>query len=196
MAHFLHTDEVEEAVSAIEMVSESVAKTRIDIYRWKWALIAMHSAVQGFMVLALRGSNGLLALKDNSAAAWLAAYECGGQLPEERLDTYENLYEKVKSDRLLIFSHSKKFVPVGSQGRSIKKLKNLRDEFIHFVPKGWSLEVSGLPSIFADCLDLIDFLGWDCGNVIWHDPSMESRAKAAIAAARTCLAELHGYYES
>lgn len=103
VAHFLHTDEVEEAVSAIEMVSESVAKTRIDIYRWKWALIAMHSAVQGFMVLALRGSNGLLALKDNSAAAWLAAYECGGQLPEERLDTYENLYEKVKSDRLLIF---------------------------------------------------------------------------------------------
>jgi hypothetical protein len=59
MTHYLRTDEVEEAISAIEMVAESVAGVKADIYRWKWALIALHSAVQGFMVLALRGSNGL-----------------------------------------------------------------------------------------------------------------------------------------
>ena len=194
MAHYLRTDEVEEAISATEMVAESVAAVKVDIYRWKWALIALHSAVQGFMVLALRGSNGLVALKDDVAAAWLDAYEKNLPLPEERLDSYENLYRKVKGDRMLIYGHSKKFVPNGSQGSSINKLKDLRDDFIHFVPKGWSLEVSGLPRIFGDCIDFIEFLGWECGNVLWHEAAFESRATIAIGSARAAIVEVKGFY--
>ena len=194
MTHYLRTDEVEEAISAIEMVAESVAGAKSDIYRWKWALIALHSAVQGFMDLALRSSNGLAALKDDVAAAWLEAYENNQSLPQEGLDSYENLYKKVKGDRMLIYVHSKKFVPNGSQGRSINKLKDLRDEFIHFVPKGWSLEVSGLPQIFADCLDFIEFLGWQSGNVLWHEAALESRAEGAIGSARAAIGEVKALY--
>jgi len=97
VAQYLDTDEFEEAVSAVEMVAESVPRAAADIYRWKWALIALHSAVQGFMVLALRGGNGLNALKDDVAAKWIEADEKGLPYPKERLDTYEKLYEKVKS---------------------------------------------------------------------------------------------------
>jgi len=194
VTHYLRTDEAEEAISAIEMVSESVAGAKADIYRWKWALIALHSAVQGFMVLALRGSNGLAVLKDDVAAAWLDAHDKNLLLPEERLDNYENLYKKAKGDRMLIYGHSKRFVPSGSQGGSINKLKDLRDDFIHFVPKGWSLEISGLPRIFADCLDFIEFLGWECGNVLWHEAALESRAKVAIGSARAAIAEVKALY--
>jgi hypothetical protein len=114
--------------------------------------------------------------------------------PEDRLDSYENLYKKAKSDRMLLFGHSKKFSPIGSQGSSIKRLKELRDEFIHFVPKGWSLEVSGLPEIFEDCINFIEFLGWNCGNVFWHKDEIESRAKVAIKSARNALTELKAVY--
>lgn len=191
---YLETDEAEEAVSALETVSESLARARSDLYRWKWVLIALHNAVQGFMVLALRGGNGLSALKDDVAAAWLEAYEKNTPLPAERLDSYENLYKKIKGNRMLMFGHSKKFAPKGSQGASINKLKDLRDEFIHFVPRGWSLEVSGLPRLASDCLDVIDFLGWECGNVLWHEPNVESRAKAAISSARASLTDLKKIY--
>jgi hypothetical protein len=194
VAHYLRTDEAEEAVSALEMVSESLAGVKSDIYRWKWALIALHSAVQGFMVLALRGGNGLSALKDDVAAAWLEAYEKGTPLPQERLESYENLYRKIKGNRMLIYVHSKKFAPKGTQGGSINKLKDLRDDFIHFVPRGWSLEVSGLPRLFADCLDVIEFLGWDCGNVLWHEAAVEARAKNAISSARVSLQQLSVSY--
>ena len=176
------------------MVSESVARAKTDIYRWKWALVALHSAVQGFMVLALRGGNGLAALKDDVAAAWLEAYEKQQPLPEERLDSYENLYKKIKSDRMLMYGHSKTFVPTGSQGGSINKLNDLRDDFIHFVPKGWSLEVTGLPRLFGDCLDVIEFLGWESGNVLWHEAELESRAKVAMASARAAIAEVKALY--
>ncbi len=194
MIHYLRTDEVEGAVSAVEMVSESIEMVKTDIYRWKWALIAFHSSVQGFMVLALHGGNSLAALEDNVAAAWLEAYEKNEPFPTEHLDCYENLYKKVKSDRMLMYGHSKKFAPQGSQGGSIKRLNDLRNEFIHFVPKGWSLDVSGLPALFADCLDFIEFLGWESGNVLWHEAELKFRAKAAIESARAGLTELKVLY--
>jgi hypothetical protein len=194
MLHCLRTDETEEAVSAIEMVSESIMMVEADIYRWKWALVALHSAVQGFMVLALRGGNGLAVLRDDVASAWLGAHEMNAPYPEDRLDTYDNLYRKVKSDCMLMYTHSKKFVPVGSQSSSIKGLKHLRNQLIHFVPRGWLLECSGLPALFSDCLDLIDFLGWECGNVIWLQHPLESRAKAAIVSTRSAIFRLRQIY--
>ena len=190
MERYLRTDEYEEAISALEFLSELIPTTASDVYRWKWVILALHSAMQGFMVLALRGSNGLAALKDDVAKAWLGAQEKGTKLPEERLDRFESLYKKIKHDQMLIYSNSKKFSPTSSQGRSVNKLKDLRDDFIHFVPKGWSLEVSGLPTLCQDCLAIIEFLGWDCGNVIWHELEVETRAKNAIAKARSEIAEL------
>ena len=47
---------------------------------------------------------------------------------------------------------SQAFKP-GTQGRSVKQLNKLRNEFIHFVPKGWSLEVDA--RIVDDCLNVI-----------------------------------------
>lgn len=95
---------------------------------------------------------------------------------------------------MLIYTNSEKFVPNGSQGCSIKELNDLRNEFIHFVPKGWSLEVSELPRIFTDCLDFIEFLGWECGNVLWHEAALESRAKVAIGSARAAIVEVKALY--
>jgi hypothetical protein len=57
---YLRTDEAEEAVSSLESAAEFLAAVRSDPYRWTWVILALHSAVQGFMILALRGGNGLL----------------------------------------------------------------------------------------------------------------------------------------
>lgn len=85
------------------------------------------------------------------------------------------------------YGHSKAFKPSGSQGESVKRLNRLRNEFIHFVPKGWSLEISGLPQIFFDCLNIIEFLGWECGNIIIHDELVNNRAKMALSNAKKTL---------
>ena len=85
------------------------------------------------------------------------------------------------------YVHSKAFIPMGTQGESIKTLNRLRNEFIHFVPKGWSLDVSGLPHLFLDCFNIIEFLGWECNNIIWHDENAEGRAKQALFDAKLSL---------
>jgi hypothetical protein len=185
---WLRTDETLEAVSALEMVAKSLRNVENDWYQWKWAILALHNGLQGFMVLALRGGNGLNCLRDDIAEKWLRAYRSGGEYPQEKLDRFLNLYKKIKNaERMKFYVHSKAFKPSGSQGESIKRLNRLRNEFIHFVPKGWSLEISGLPEIFFDCLNIIEFLGWECGNISWHYEEVEKRAKKVLSDSRNYL---------
>jgi hypothetical protein len=193
--YWLQTNEHEEAISALEAAAEWAGQIEKKIDYWKWVVLAIHNATQGFMVLALRGSDGLRPLKDDSAAAWLTAYRKGGEYPAEKLDSFFNLYKKVKSDTMLFSVHSKKFTPIDSQGRSVKKLNSLRNDFIHFLPQTWSLEVSGLPRICLDCIALVQFLGWECGNVTWYEEKNRERARAALDAIRHRLEALEKAYQ-
>ena len=93
------------------------------------------------------------------------------------------------------FIHSKKLETTGSQDKSIQRLNSLRDDFIHFLPQSWSIEVSGLPMICRDCLDIIHFLGWESGNVFWYEQDKRIRAEKAITLARSNLARTSKAYE-
>jgi hypothetical protein len=194
---YLRTDESEEAVSALEMVADRLAVVEEDIYQWKWAIIALHNAAQGFMVLALRGTNSFHVLGKKAAKAWTEAVAAGEVPPPgDRLETYLNLYSRTKGQRMMMYVNSRKFQPHDTQDDSIRDLNALRNDFVHFLPKGWSLEVSGLPAMFEDVLAYVDFLGWDSGNVVWIDEDLETRAKAALDTARHEAASIERAYAS
>lgn len=185
MEQWLRTDETQQAVLALQMVSEQLPRVTDNSHHWQWVIIGLHNTLQGFMVLALRGTNDLNVLTDECAEDWMAAYERGDEnYPEPKLDTFLNLYKKIKSDRMKMYGHSRPFKPSGTQGKSIKKLNNLRNEFIHFVPKGWSLEVSGLPDIVDDCIDVICFLAFECGNLVWYEQGLETQTRDLIEKAK------------
>lgn len=177
---YYRTDEENEAMDALYMAARFAEKAATDIRMWRWVIIALHNAVQGFMVLSLRHGNGLAALTEESAAAWLTAYEANATTyPEEKLDSYLCLYKKIKSATYGTLGGNQKFVPRGSQGRSIRKLNRIRNDFIHFTPKGWSLELAGLPRICLDALALLSFLGWETSNILWHDEAALKCAKSS-----------------
>jgi len=185
MENWLRTDETQQAVLALQMATEHLQRVMDNPHHWQWVIVGLHNALQGFMVLALRGTNSINVLTDECAREWMAAYERrDGNYPEPKLDSFLNLYKKIKSDRMKMYVHSRSFKPSGTQGRSIKKLNSLRNEFIHFVPKGWSLEISGLPHIVGDCLNVISFLAFDCGNVVWHEQTLETQARILIEKAK------------
>ncbi len=191
---FLKTDEFNEALKALEIVYDFLPKVIIDNYFWKWVVLSLHNAVQGFMVCTLRGSNGLNVLKDDIRDQWLEAYRRGsGDYPPEILDTYLNLYKKIKSDKMVMFYHSKKFSPEGQQGWSIKKLNRLRNKFIHYLPGGFLLEVSGLPNIIDDCLAVIKFLVFESGN-IWIDMDKQDNISKLITKIKADISEIKEVY--
>lgn len=179
---YLRTDEEAEAANAMHMAAEFASQVQTNLHMWRWIIIATHNATQGAMVLSLRHGNGLLALSDESYAAWVHAYEKKEAPPPEKLDTYLNLYRKVKHSQWGQVGGNQRFVPRGSEGKDIKLLNAFRNEFIHFTPKGWSLEVVGLPRVCLAAARLIGFLTLETTNVFWHDE--ESRALLADSHAR------------
>ena len=192
--NFAVTDTFVETVSALEASSDELARVLRDSYRWKWVILALHSALQGMMALALEGSNGLRVLKPKDAKRWLDAYESGAPLPADlEMDNFLNLYEKIKNDTILFYVTSKKFTPEGTQGKSIKDLNRLRNQFIHFTPCSLSLVLNGLPEMAIDCLNIARFLAYDSKNIDWPE-NMGGRVERAFrTASKTALAMKEAY---
>ncbi len=203
MDTWLRTDEALEAVLSLELVSDSLPKILDNSHYWKWVLISLRNALQGYMVLALKGSNSLNVLTKECAEKWIAAWKNHDSIfPERKLDSFLNLYKKIKkgrkqyeeeirlghshtlkrtrSDLMLMYANSQPFKPRGTQTQSVKMLNDLRNEFIHFLPKGLSLQASGLPQVVEDCVDIIEFLAFKCGNVLWHDGTLKLKTKELV----------------
>ena len=195
---WLSTNEWIEVVSDFEMFSEQLQRVIDDPHQWKWAIFALHSGIQGLMVLALEGSHGLNVLREKDAKRWLS-WDEGDRSDESgprdlKLANFLDLYKKIKGDKMLIYGHSKKFVPKGTQGRSVKLLNERRNKFIHFTPKIWRLELGGLPDMLSDCLEIAEFLAWESGNVIWHEQDLKERLKAAFTSAHKSLSDIEKAY--
>jgi hypothetical protein len=77
--NWLETDEFQEAVLALQLTSEQLSHlaTTGNLHHWTWVIVCLHNALQGFMVLALRGTNNINVLTKDCAKEWLEAYERG-----------------------------------------------------------------------------------------------------------------------
>jgi len=191
---YLRTDEEIEAANAMHMAAGFASGIAADLHLWRWVIIALHNAAQGVMVLSLRHGNGLLALSPESHAEWMAAYERHEPPPPERLDTYLNLYKKVKHKERGQVGGNVRFTPQGSEGADIKKLNAFRNEFIHFTPKGWSLQVNGLPRICLSVGRLISFLAIETTNVFWHSEAARDRLQQSHGSFAASMRELQAHY--
>ena len=78
---WIRTDEQEEAVAALEAFAHFLPLVATDLFGWRWAIVSLHTALQGFMVVAIRDSAGLSPLPDDLAAAWLQAHRSGLSTP-------------------------------------------------------------------------------------------------------------------
>lgn len=193
---YLQTNHWTDAVASLEAAQEFCARVTLDEHHWKWVLMAVHSAVQGFMALSLEHGNGLLVLRDCIAKKWLEAHNSGKQYPEEKMDFFLSLYEKVKSDVVCRYHGSKKFTAESSHDYSMKKLNELRNDYIHFTPKGWSIELIGLPLVAMKCIEVAIFLAFDSLAIIWHDNDMRIRAERAFTVLQAELQVLDLLYKN
>ncbi len=196
MEVWLRTDEREESVSSLEMVRDASSKIDEDLFQWKWVIIAIHNAMQGFMVLSLRNGNNFRVMPKKLANKCYQAHRENKPWPKERLDSFPNLYKKVKDEEYMcFFIHSRNLPSSEENDWAVDKLLELRNKFIHFVPQGWSLEVSGLPTICLNILQIIKFLGWESGNVVWHEPELGKKAESIIIDCENIFHNLKDSYE-
>ena len=110
----------------------------------------------------------VLTYRDKCAKDWLIKFNACEPLPPCKLNTFSNLYEKIKSDQLLLHSNIEKFIPTVSQERSIKNLDTFRNDLVHYKYGGLIVVLGKSPlRIICDCLDFIDFLAFKSNNIYW-----------------------------
>lgn len=193
-SEYLRTSEHEEAVQSLEFVVEQAAMLEHDLYRWKWVISALHNAAQGFMVLALCKGNDLPVRTKDNAAEWLEAYRANKPLPEAKLDNFLNLYRKCKRHEYFNYLGSKPFCATQRHNSSFKDLNRFRNDFTHFTPKGWSLQLDGLPEMVMDTLDLVHHFLTITPSILWYEEGIRTRARWAQRCLRRQMKRLSIIY--
>lgn len=183
---YLRTDEIRELVEALRKVADELEAAKSDSYAWKWAIIAMQNAVQNAIVAAISGTAQLGALTKRAAREWLEAYENDRtNHPEPWLANFLELYERMKAQT--------GFAATAEGNKDVERLVSFRNDFMHFAPKGWSIQLAGLPRILRNALSIIEHLGWK-GHITWYEEEDQEAARASVDLIRVLLDDLEGQY--
>jgi hypothetical protein len=180
---WIRTDEKKEAVKGLEFVVQALKMAKKDKYYWKWVIIGLHNTLQSFIVCAISGSAGIGALKDEYAVAVLKSLGSRSTKPLNiKLAAFPSLYSKMKTQ--LDFSGA---VEVD---RAVDRLNRFRNDFIHFTPKGWSLQTTRLPHMTQSCLDVVQFLMSNPSHIRWYDDRNPRRVERLLKTAFKLTAQL------
>jgi len=184
-SRYLRTDEREDLLSSLKLVHVSAHECRSDVQFWKWVLVGTHSTLQAALVFHLSHGNSLLVAKPAHVKKWLQAYRSGSDYPDMHMDFFLELYERAKSVEVLGF----RLVTDRTQDKSVEWLLEFRNEFIHFMPKAWSIELAGLPEICLDSLEVVRALAQGPIRTRWESDAQAERFAYAFNLCRDLLQE-------
>lgn len=162
--NWVTTDEGSDVLGSLEHCERSLRLAMETPSEWKWAIVALHNAVQGSLVCHLAGTALVGHLSPKSAKEWLAWLngDRSGPAPREFMGDPLTLLKRASGSELRIEEGCGLIVDVNAeQFKAFESLNVLRREFAHFSPKGWSIELDGLPRIFRGCLEIISMIAAD-----------------------------------
>jgi len=213
-------NELKDAVFSLQMVNECLAKAKEDNLYWKWVFIALHNALQGFMVTCLCPTNPYPVVQE-ARRKWHACPKCKERFfidenrnwgsrqeweawkgePEKqpkppRLLPFMVLYERIKKPAYMEHGGDAAFKPKGTQTASVKRLNfELRNDFIHLLPKTKLDFVQEFLPVLRDVIGIISFLAFDSDTIPWvGQDDLHSKTRDMITAISEQANELEKIY--
>jgi hypothetical protein len=172
---YFSTDEAEDVAGSIRHAVRCADLVSEDFQAWKWGFLALHSALQGACVCHMTTTAAPLgAVTKNNAKEWMDYHDASrknqsGEPPDTKMMSLPDLLKSVRQQGSCGgFSDSKKIEISDKELAWLKRLHvEVRNQFVHFAPLGWSIEVSGMPQIGKTIARIIkDIL--DCGWAFRH----------------------------
>jgi len=173
------------ALDFLERAGRFIQQTESDTKAWKWVILSLHGALYGFAICACRSTDyGNIIHKTKKGV--------------ERLISLDDALRICQDGEWMgTLSGGKPLELNESQIYSIKKLKkSLRNNFEHYIPKGWSIEIHGLPGIAMDILDIIRFLAVETFRYQHLSQSQRRRIKSIIFQSKKWLKKSTLYQEA
>jgi hypothetical protein len=182
---WLRTNEYVEAVKGLRVCRQHLAAGLVDSYELKWACLAVTTSLQGFIAATFTSVE--LVGRDPRLSAALAAYEAGERatapsLAEVRLPSFLGMCEWLRDER--------GWEPSPSTWTAVDNLRQVRDGFMHFKPRGWSIQASLLREAIRAALDAIGYvIDNEPGAFRWDDDDLEQAARRELAVAHLLATE-------
>jgi hypothetical protein len=181
----------EQAIDALRFLADLLERAPEDPYVWKWVVLAMHDALQGFMGLALRGSHGAQLLvpkhEQREYRTWAEEYRIGRMSPTRpprQFDSFRGLYAKIQDpDRMEHYVESKTFSPTPEQDEAIKALDSYRHALTHSGDSTLVTTVGWFPTMLLETLGMIEWL-LNESRTIRFSPEDQERAEKTIQLVR------------
>jgi hypothetical protein len=152
---WIRTNEAEDVAGSIRHAIRAANFVSEDPQAWKWVALALHSALQGACICHLTTTFAPLgAVTDRNASEWVAYIEDqrtdpDAKPPKTNLMALPDLLKAVRKPNSA--GDSSNNPGVGMSDSELNWLcsfhKTIRNEFVHFEPKQWSIEVSGIPEL-------------------------------------------------
>ena len=191
--NWIRTDESEDVASSLRHAIACLTLTRLDPLAWKWYALSLHAAIQGACVCHLvTTASPVGAVTKQNAEEWLTYFELTrNDSSRQPPTTYlMDLPDLLKAIRKINSAGD------GSLGSDIALSdaelnwlqgfhRNIRNEFVHFSPKGWSIEVSGLPDLgrlISRVIGDIYLAGWAFRHMDSDGQHEMTRSLKALAA--------------
>lgn len=175
---FLRLTEETNALDYLERAGEFIRQSNSDERAWKWVVLSLHGALYGFAIAACKSSNYQSVVKVTRKG-------------REHLITLDEALGMCKDARWM--GALQGGLPLNlsaSQEDSIRRLKEtLRNNFEHYIPGGWSIELHGLPRIAMDVLDVIRFLAVETLRYQHLNQTQRKRVKSVVYNAKRLLRE-------
>lgn len=163
---FYRTTLEENALDYLIKLKEFCDKTIADISYWKWVIIASHGALYNFMLAALvRSDQSGIYYKDIRDTRGLIDFT-----KELKVIDFLKAYNWIKEPaRMNKYVHSKFFTSLPENDQAMTELNNIfRNQFIHYKPLCWSIEIQKIREVIIGTLPVLNFLILDSGNILWH----------------------------
>lgn len=143
------------ALAAVQHAGHCMNEVKRDWQQLPWAIIALHNATQACLISHLTGTAGIGALEAKCATLTLAALRGEGEYPPEFVAKFLELVRRATRQEKQIEVAGGVFQLGSAEKKALVRLNSLRNEFVHFSPKGWSVEISGLPGIALSCVAVL-----------------------------------------
>ena len=176
MENWLETDEQYDVLVSLSEVQHQVQRVADgDAHCWKWAIIAMASAVNGALTCNLSGTMHVGALEENDAKRKIAALQIDATIERPvnpRLARPRELLKRARRADKRLETAGPPLTISDTQKRAFERLIEFRNAFMHFEPLGWFIETSGMVRIFEEVLSIIEQTsngGWAFRHLIDRD---------------------------
>lgn len=178
MNDYVRTDTTEDFVATLEVAIEFLERADADDRYWKWFIYAIHSSVQSTLALVLDNGNGFLVQKPSVMKRMLEAHASGDAPINHHMDNFQRLVEKSFKRHNLRANAA----PMEDDGHTdaLSSLDELRDDFVHFNVKSWSIERLHIIQCSCKALSFIDYYVNNTHAILWYEDSHYLRARVAI----------------